>query len=42
MSRRGLPPSVVNEDESHGLGSGGEEVAAVVPLVAAGAPTSRR
>ena len=38
MSRRGLPASIVDEDASHGFGSGGEEVAAVVPLVATGSP----
>src|SRR6266508_2373740 len=37
-SRGGLAAGVVDEDASHRLGRGGEEVAAVVPLVAAGSP----
>src|SRR5207253_9934576 len=38
MSGGSLLSGAVNEDASHGLGSGGEEVAAVVPLGAAGGP----
>jgi hypothetical protein len=36
VARGGLPPRVVDNNAPHGLGSGGEEVAAVVPHIALG------